>query len=414
MISLLGVRGDLFSGCQCSALANLYRCYGRTFEAALASVARQGSTQVASMCRLVDAFAAALGEDPASFRAAHFAAPMLFLRPLRYSPAISSPADGVLGAGAHSDYGLFTLLATDGTPGLQIQQQGRWLDVPHVPHALVVNVGDMAERCVRCICSFSVCCRGLLLCVCCLPPTSATGPSGACLATQLLRVCCLLPRSAAAGARAPDLCSCEQRNRHAWARPAATGARCRALTLCARAVLTPPQRRAGEPVATSARCRASARRHITKKGSDRKPPEHTSPGGTCTQINQAILAPIFRKHAGGQTAGTGPLSTGCSRRQAARATRYPSSLRFQQYCQRSPSLVRRWTNGRYKSTLHRVLSTAGRARYSMPFFFEPSFDARVECLPSCRGAAGPRFEATTAGEHLLHKYRQTHAAFEAT
>ena len=71
---------------------------------------------------------------------------MLFLRPLHYSADISQPAKGLFGAGAHSDYGLLTILATDGTPGLQIWHQDQWIDVSHVPGALLINLGDMAER----------------------------------------------------------------------------------------------------------------------------------------------------------------------------------------------------------------------------------------------------------------------------
>ena len=44
-----------------------------------------------------------------------------------------------------------TLLATDGVAGLQVQPRalrgtGEWLDVPSVPGAFVVNIGDCLER----------------------------------------------------------------------------------------------------------------------------------------------------------------------------------------------------------------------------------------------------------------------------
>ena len=71
----------------------------------------------------------------------------------------------------------------------------------------------------------------------------------------------------------------------------------------------------------------------------------------------------------------------------------------------------RWTNGLYRSTLHRVVSSSGKDRYSMPFFFEPNFDAIVECLPSCARRRPPQHEPCTAGEHLLQKYAATHADF---
>ena len=72
---------------------------------------------------------------------------MLFLRPLHYSAVHSRPEDGVFGAGAHSDYGLMTILATDGTPGLEILHDGEWMPVQHVEGAVLINLGDMAERC---------------------------------------------------------------------------------------------------------------------------------------------------------------------------------------------------------------------------------------------------------------------------
>ncbi|KAL7279975.1 hypothetical protein ACG7TL_006386 [Trametes sanguinea] len=39
-----------------------------------------------------------------------------------------------------------------------------------------------------------------------------------------------------------------------------------------------------------------------------------------------------------------------------------------------------WTNGLYKSTLHRVVHKGSNYRVSIPFFFEPNFDARIEPL----------------------------------
>lgn len=43
----------------------------------------------------------------------------------------------------HSDYGTITLLSTDGVSGLELFHQGKWMPVPHVKGALVVNIGSL-------------------------------------------------------------------------------------------------------------------------------------------------------------------------------------------------------------------------------------------------------------------------------
>lgn len=54
-----------------------------------------------------------------------------------------------MAAGAHSDYGMLTLLKTDDAPGLQIYSHGGWIDVPPKDGAFIINLGDMLERQVR-------------------------------------------------------------------------------------------------------------------------------------------------------------------------------------------------------------------------------------------------------------------------
>ncbi|MCU1503860.1 MAG: 2OG-Fe(II) oxygenase family protein [Ilumatobacteraceae bacterium] len=69
-------------------------------------------------------------------------------RVLNYPDQPEAPLAGQLRAGAHSDYGSLTLLRQEQRPGgLQVMTKNDgWMDVPAIPGALVVNIGDlMAE-----------------------------------------------------------------------------------------------------------------------------------------------------------------------------------------------------------------------------------------------------------------------------
>jgi isopenicillin N synthase-like dioxygenase len=72
-------------------------------------------------------------------------------------------------------------------------------------------------------------------------------------------------------------------------------------------------------------------------------------------------------------------------------------------------LMSRWTNDRWRSTLHRVAPVLTkdesiRRRRSVPFFHEGNFDALIECLPTCTDADNPpRYGPITGGEHVHAK-----------
>jgi isopenicillin N synthase-like dioxygenase len=68
---------------------------------------------------------------------------------LNYYPAQTGvPAPGQLRAGAHTDYGGFTILSGEDVPGgLQVRtRDGRWVDVATSPTRFVVNIGDLLMR----------------------------------------------------------------------------------------------------------------------------------------------------------------------------------------------------------------------------------------------------------------------------
>ncbi|HEY0200292.1 MAG TPA: 2-oxoglutarate and iron-dependent oxygenase domain-containing protein [Burkholderiaceae bacterium] len=74
-------------------------------------------------------------------------------------------------------------------------------------------------------------------------------------------------------------------------------------------------------------------------------------------------------------------------------------------------MIPRWTNGLYHSNPHRVrnMFSHGAPRYSIPFFYSPDYEARVEPVATCVPAdEAPRFKACTVGEHLRDMYRKTY------
>jgi isopenicillin N synthase-like dioxygenase len=72
-------------------------------------------------------------------------------------------------------------------------------------------------------------------------------------------------------------------------------------------------------------------------------------------------------------------------------------------------LFARWTNNLYRSTVHRVINTSGRNRYSVPFFLDGRSDHLVSCIPTCAGDAR-LFPDTTVRGHLQEMVRRTYAA----
>ncbi|XP_021912684.1 2-oxoglutarate-Fe(II) type oxidoreductase isoform X2 [Carica papaya] len=82
--------------------------------------------------------------------------PIAVLRLLHYEGKISDPNKGIYGCGAHSDYGLITLLATDDITGLQIckdkdAKPQKWEYIAPLKGAFIVNLGDMLERWSNCV-----------------------------------------------------------------------------------------------------------------------------------------------------------------------------------------------------------------------------------------------------------------------
>ncbi|KAJ4812266.1 2-oxoglutarate (2OG) and Fe(II)-dependent oxygenase superfamily protein [Rhynchospora pubera] len=61
-----------------------------------------------------------------------------------YYPPCPEP-EVAIGTSQHSDSAFLTILLQDCIGGLQIHHDGEWIDVPHVPGAFIVNIGDLLQ-----------------------------------------------------------------------------------------------------------------------------------------------------------------------------------------------------------------------------------------------------------------------------
>lgn len=94
--------------------------------------------------RLLHELLASIGARPDFYDAAFAGHPHLHLKLVRYPG--TAPDGAGQGVGTHKDYGFITLLLQDAVGGLQVRRSdGTFLDVPPLPGAFVVNLGELLE-----------------------------------------------------------------------------------------------------------------------------------------------------------------------------------------------------------------------------------------------------------------------------
>jgi isopenicillin N synthase-like dioxygenase len=125
-------------------MPNLWPCEPKGFAACALAYYAEMEKLVAFMMRLA---ALALDLDE------HFFADKIdrhvsAMRLNFYPEQTTTPHAGQLRAGAHSDYGAFTILNGENVPGgLQVlAKDGHWIDVETDPDTFVVNIGDLLMR----------------------------------------------------------------------------------------------------------------------------------------------------------------------------------------------------------------------------------------------------------------------------
>lgn len=86
----------------------------------------------------------------------HFTNPNTVVRLNHYCSTKSNPEEGIFSCGAHTDYGMITLLLTDDVPALQIYPlagknnnisptSDGWINVTPKSNAFIVNLGDLMQ-----------------------------------------------------------------------------------------------------------------------------------------------------------------------------------------------------------------------------------------------------------------------------
>jgi isopenicillin N synthase-like dioxygenase len=94
--------------------------------------------------QLLRVFAVALGQ-PEDFFLQYTKKPMVQARLFHY-PTQETFTNLELGAAAHTDYGMLTLLVQDPIGGLELcTRDGEWVAAPYVEGTLVVNLGDLVK-----------------------------------------------------------------------------------------------------------------------------------------------------------------------------------------------------------------------------------------------------------------------------
>jgi isopenicillin N synthase-like dioxygenase len=69
--------------------------------------------------------------------------------------------------------------------------------------------------------------------------------------------------------------------------------------------------------------------------------------------------------------------------------------------------MKRWTNGRFQATVHRVVHLSDMPRYSMPLFCNPNFRTRVDPRDLGLSEADAKYEPVTSGEFLISRFQAT-------
>ncbi len=73
-------------------------------------------------------------------------------------------------------------------------------------------------------------------------------------------------------------------------------------------------------------------------------------------------------------------------------------------------MIQRWTNDYYRATVHRVVSPKDKARLSIPFFFEPNYDAVIEPIGKfCTDSNPIKYSPLHFGDYLEKTFKTSYS-----
>ena len=71
-----------------------------------------------------------------------------------------------------------------------------------------------------------------------------------------------------------------------------------------------------------------------------------------------------------------------------------------------------WTNDRYRASVHRVVPMTKKARYSIPYFYNPPLDATIQPIPGI-GDSAPHYRPFTWKEFIQARIDDNFADLDA-
>lgn len=75
-------------------------------------------------------------------------------------------------------------------------------------------------------------------------------------------------------------------------------------------------------------------------------------------------------------------------------------------------LLERWSNDRFKSTVHRVINRSGNKRYSIPIFFDPNTDTIIDPCDLGVSMDDRKYEPISAGEYIVSRNKKSFSQFK--